>query len=134
MSSAVWQPAYVALGSNLDVPANQVLRAFVSLATLAGCRLVARSRLYRSEPLGLQDQPPYVNAVAGVSNNCGIDDFGLGVLLKDRQVRRVIASYVGELEVELTPQGTLAEKMHAGGAGIPAFYTAVGLGTLVGEK
>jgi 3-oxoacid CoA-transferase subunit A len=80
-----------------------------------------------------------------VSNNCGIDDFGLGVLLTNRQIKKIIASYVGEnaeferqmmsgeLDVELTPQGTLAEKMRAGGAGIPAFYTATGVGTLVAE-
>ena len=80
-----------------------------------------------------------------VSNNCGIDGFGLGVLLEERQIRKMIASYVGEnalfekqllegdLEVELTPQGTLAEKMRAGGAGIPAFYTATGYGTPVAE-
>lgn len=80
-----------------------------------------------------------------VSNNCGIDSFGLGVLLEDMQVKTMISSYVGEnamfmkqlldgdLEVILTPQGTLAEKMRAGGAGIPAFYTATGYGTQVGE-
>ena len=80
-----------------------------------------------------------------VSNNCGVDDFGLGVLLQDRQIKKMISSYVGEnalfeqqllageLEVELTPQGTLAEKMRAGGAGIPAFFTATGYGTPVGE-
>ncbi|MCG9758156.1 MULTISPECIES: CoA transferase subunit A [Pseudoalteromonas] len=80
-----------------------------------------------------------------VSNNCGVDDFGLGILLKDRQVKKIIASYVGEnalfeqqlldgiIDVELTPQGTLAEKMRAGGAGIPAFYTATGYGTPVAE-
>ena len=80
-----------------------------------------------------------------VSNNCGTDEYGLGVLLKDRQIKKMIASYVGEnalfeaqlmsgeLEVDLTPQGTLAEKMRAGGAGIPAFFTATGYGTLVGE-
>lgn len=80
-----------------------------------------------------------------VSNNCGVDDFGLGVLLEDMQVKKMISSYVGEnalfmkqlldgdLEVVLTPQGTLAEKMRAGGAGIPAFFTATGYGTLVGE-
>ncbi len=80
-----------------------------------------------------------------VSNNCGVDGFGLGVLLEDRQVKKMVSSYVGEnnlfmeqllsgeLEVELTPQGTLAEKMRAGGAGIPAFYTATGFGTAVGE-
>jgi 3-oxoacid CoA-transferase subunit A len=81
-----------------------------------------------------------------VSNNCGVDDFGLGVLLKGRQIKKMIASYVGEnaeferqllcgeLEVELTPQGTLAEKIRAGGAGIPAFFTATGYGTPVGEN
>ena len=80
-----------------------------------------------------------------VSNNCGVDGFGLGVLLEDRQIRKMIASYVGEnalfekqlldgeLEVELTPQGTLAEKMRAGGAGIPAFYTATGYGTPIAD-
>lgn len=80
-----------------------------------------------------------------VSNNCGVDNFGLGILLEDKQVKKMVSSYVGEnkmfeeqllageLEVELTPQGTLAEKMRAGGAGIPAFYTATGYGTQVGE-
>ncbi len=80
-----------------------------------------------------------------VSNNCGVDGFGLGVLLEDKQIKKMVSSYVGEnklfeeqllageLEVELTPQGTLAEKMRAGGAGIPAFYTATGYGTQVGE-
>jgi 3-oxoacid CoA-transferase subunit A len=80
-----------------------------------------------------------------VSNNCGVDGFGLGLLLEDRQIKKMISSYVGEnalfeqqllngeLEVELTPQGTLAEKMRAGGAGIPAFYTATGYGTPVGD-
>lgn len=80
-----------------------------------------------------------------VSNNCGIDGFGLGVLLEDRQIKKMISSYVGEnklfeeqllagdLEVELTPQGTLAEKMRAAGAGIPAFYTATGYGTDIAE-
>ena len=80
-----------------------------------------------------------------VSNNCGIDGFGLGILLEDHQIKKMVASYVGEnklfeeqllsgeLEVELTPQGTLAEKMRAGGAGIPAFYTATGFGTPVGD-
>ena len=80
-----------------------------------------------------------------ISNNCGVDDFGLGLLLEDKQVKKMVSSYVGEnalfeeqllngeLEVELTPQGTLAEKMRAGGAGIPAFYTATGYATPVGE-
>ncbi|HBX57573.1 CoA transferase subunit A [Pseudomonas sp. UBA2684] len=80
-----------------------------------------------------------------VSNNCGVDGFGLGLLLEERQIRKMVASYVGEnalfeqqllngeLEVELTPQGTLAEKLRAGGAGIPAFYTATGYGTPVAD-
>jgi len=80
-----------------------------------------------------------------VSNNCGVDDFGLGILLQGKQIKKMISSYVGEnaeferqylageLEVDLTPQGTLAEKMRAGGAGIPAFYTATGYGTPVAE-
>jgi 3-oxoacid CoA-transferase subunit A len=86
-----------------------------------------------------------VKRLTVVSNNCGVDDFGLGLLLKDRQIQKMIASYVGEnaeferqllageLEVELAPQGTLAERIRAGGAGIPAFYTATGYGTLVSE-
>lgn len=86
-----------------------------------------------------------VNDLTVVSNNCGVDGFGLGILLEDRQIKKMISSYVGEnalfeqqllageLEVELTPQGTLAEKMRAGGAGIPAFYTATGVGTPVAE-
>ncbi len=86
-----------------------------------------------------------VKGLTVVSNNCGVDDFGLGLLLEDRQIKKMVSSYVGEnqlfmdqlldgsLEVELTPQGTLAEKMRAGGAGIPAFYTATGYGTAVGE-
>jgi len=80
-----------------------------------------------------------------VSNNCGVDDWGLGILLAARRIRRTTGSYVGEnrefarqflageLEVELVPQGTLAERMRAGGAGIPAFYTPAGVGTLVAE-
>jgi 3-oxoacid CoA-transferase subunit A len=80
-----------------------------------------------------------------ISNNAGVDGFGLGILLATRQVRRMIASYVGEnkeferqylageLELEFTPQGTLAEKLRAGGAGIPAFFTRTGVGTQVAE-
>lgn len=80
-----------------------------------------------------------------ISNNCGVDDWGLGVLLSDHRIRRTISSYVGEnkefarqflsgeLEVELTPQGTLAEKLRAGGAGIPAFFTPAGYGTQIGD-
>lgn len=80
-----------------------------------------------------------------ISNNCGVDGWGLGLLLDAHRLRRIVASYVGEnkefarqylsgeLEVELTPQGTLAERLRAGGAGIPAFYTATGVGTQVAE-
>jgi len=80
-----------------------------------------------------------------VSNNCGVDDFGLGILLGKRQIVKMISSYVGEnkeferqylsgeLEVELTPQGTLAERLRAGGAGIPAFFTPTGVGTVISE-
>ncbi|WP_144528246.1 CoA transferase subunit A [Peribacillus simplex] len=80
-----------------------------------------------------------------VSNNCGVDDWGLGLLLENKQIKKMIASYVGEnklfeqqflsgeLEVELVPQGTLAERLRAGGAGIPAFYTATGVGTEVAK-
>ncbi|MCH1924498.1 CoA transferase subunit A [Shewanella sp. C32] len=84
-----------------------------------------------------------VRGLTAISNNAGVDDFGLGLLLQQRQIRTMIASYVGEnalfeqqmlsgeLEVILTPQGTLAEKIRAAGAGIPAFYTATGYGTPV---
>ncbi len=80
-----------------------------------------------------------------VSNNAGVDDWGLGLLLQTRQIRKMISSYVGEnaeferqfmaeeLELEFAPQGTLAERMRAGGAGIPAFYTPTGVGTVVAE-
>ena len=86
-----------------------------------------------------------VKGLTIVSNNCGTDSFGLGMLLEDKQIKKMVSSYVGEnaeferqylsgeLEVDLTPQGTLAEKMRAGGAGIPAFYTATGVGTPVAE-
>lgn len=80
-----------------------------------------------------------------ISNNAGVDDFGIGLLLQKRQVKKMISSYVGEnklfeqlvlsgeLELELTPQGTLAEKLRAGGAGIPAFFTATGYGTQIAQ-
>jgi 3-oxoacid CoA-transferase subunit A len=79
------------------------------------------------------------------SNNCGVDDFGLGILLKTRQIKKMISSYVGEnaefmrqylsgeLELEFNPQGTLAERMRAGGAGIPGFYTKTGVGTVIAD-
>ncbi len=80
-----------------------------------------------------------------ISNNCGVDDWGLGLLLRERQIKKMVSSYVGEnkeferqylngeLEVELIPQGSLAEKIRAGGAGIPAFYTPSGVGTKIAE-
>jgi 3-oxoacid CoA-transferase subunit A len=86
-----------------------------------------------------------VTGLTAISNNAGIDDAGLGLLLQTRQIKKMIASYVGEnkefarqylageLEIEFTPQGTLAEKLRAGGAGIPAFFTKTGVGTIVAE-
>lgn len=86
-----------------------------------------------------------VSGLTFVSNNCGVDDFGLGILLRNKQIVKMVSSYVGEnkeferqylsgeLEVELCPQGTLAERLRAGGAGIPAFYTPTGAGTAVSD-
>jgi 3-oxoacid CoA-transferase A subunit len=86
-----------------------------------------------------------IKGLTCISNNAGVDQFGIGLMLQKRQVKKMISSYVGEnklfetlvlsgeLEVELTPQGTLAEKLRAGGAGIPAFYTPTGYGTLIAE-
>jgi len=86
-----------------------------------------------------------VQGITVISNNCGVDDFGLGILLQTRQIKKMVSSYVGEnaeferqflsgeLELEFNPQGTLAERIRAGGAGIPAFYTKTGYGTLVAE-
>ncbi len=86
-----------------------------------------------------------VDQLEVISNNCGVDEWGLGILLRDKRIRRMVSSYVGEnkefarqylqgeLEVELTPQGTLAERLRAGGAGIPAFFTMTGVGTQVAE-
>ncbi len=83
--------------------------------------------------------------LTAVSNNCGVDDWGLGLLLANKQIKKMVSSYVGEnkifeqqflsgeLEVELVPQGTLAERIRAGGAGIPGFYTATGVGTPIAE-
>jgi 3-oxoacid CoA-transferase subunit A len=90
-------------------------------------------------------EKPEINNLTCISNNAGVDDFGLGFLLQNKQIKKMISSYVGEnaeferqmlsgeLEVELTPQGTLAEKCRAGGAGIPAFYTPAGYGTEIAE-
>jgi 3-oxoacid CoA-transferase subunit A len=102
---------------------------------LCGIPVALIQALYEAGTTGLET----------ISNNCGVDDWGLGVLLRDGRIRRTISSYVGEnrefarqflageLEVELTPQGTLAEKLRAGGAGIPAFYTPAGVGTQVSQ-
>ena len=93
--------------------------------------------------LALRDRG--VKNITAISNNAGVDDFGLGLLLKTRQIKKMISSYVGEnkeferqylsgeLELEFNPQGTLAERCRAGGAGIPGFYTKTGVGTLVAE-
>jgi 3-oxoacid CoA-transferase subunit A len=86
-----------------------------------------------------------VSGISAISNNAGVDDFGLGLLLQTRQIKKMVSSYVGEnkeferqylaeeLELEFNPQGTLAERIRAGGAGIPGFYTKTGVGTLVAE-
>src|SRR5580692_9419348 len=86
-----------------------------------------------------------VKGLTWIANNCGVDDFGSGILLHTRQIKKMVASYVGEnktfekqylsgeLELEFNPQGTLAERIRAGGAGIPAFYTATGVGTIVAD-
>jgi len=86
-----------------------------------------------------------VKDITAISNNCGVDDFGLGLLLQTRQIKKMVSSYVGEnaeferqflageLEVEFNPQGTLAERIRAGGAGIPAFYVKTGYGTMIAE-
>lgn len=86
-----------------------------------------------------------VKGLTFVSNNCGVDDFGLGILLRNGQIKKMVSSYVGEnktfeqlylngqLELEFNPQGTLAERIRAGGAGIPAFFTKTGVGTIIAE-
>src|SRR5437588_9445689 len=86
-----------------------------------------------------------VKGIPVISNNCGVDDFGMGLLLQTRQIKKMLSSYVGEnaeferqylsgeLELEFNPQGTLAERIRAGGAGIPAFYTKTGYGTMIAE-
>jgi 3-oxoacid CoA-transferase subunit A len=98
-----------------------------------------------AEHLILAIRDSEVHDITVISNNCGVDDFGLGILLQTRQIKKMVSSYVGEnaeferqylsgeLELEFNPQGTLAERIRAGGAGIPAFYTKTGYGTLVAE-
>ena len=87
-----------------------------------------------------------IKGLTVISNNCGVDNFGLGLLLRNNQIKKMISSYVGEnkmfeqqyisgkLDLELVPQGTLAEKIRAGGAGIPAFFTASGVGTVIAQN
>src|SRR5947209_2869777 len=98
-----------------------------------------------SENLILALRDSDVKGLTVISNNCGVDDFGMGLLLQTRQIKKMVSSYVGEnaeferqflsgeLELEFNPQGTLAERIRAGGAGIPAFYTKTGYGTLIAE-
>jgi len=131
--------------SGFDKVVNSYEEALAGLAD--GMTLLAGGFGLCGIPEGLiaQIKKSGVKNLTVVSNNAGVDDFGLGLLLQDRQVKKMVSSYVGEnalfekqvlegeLEIELTPQGTLAEKMRAGGAGIPAFYTATGYGTPVGE-
>lgn len=109
--------------------------------------MLGRRKLHR--PIHLTSSRPHISVFISnltcVSNNAGVDDFGLGLLLQKKQIKRMVSSYVGEnklferqylegdLEVELTPQGTLAEKLRAGGAGIPAFYTPTAYGTIIQE-
>ena len=131
--------------SGCDKVVNSYEEALAGLAD--GMTLLAGGFGLCGIPEGLiaQIKKSGVKNLTVVSNNAGVDDFGLGLLLQDRQIDKMVSSYVGEnalfekqvlegeLEIELTPQGTLAEKMRAGGAGIPAFYTATGYGTPVGE-
>jgi 3-oxoacid CoA-transferase subunit A len=123
-------------------------------ATLALADIIADNQTFAVGGFGLCGIPEALiealrdSAVKGltvISNNAGVDGFGLGVLLESRQIRKMISSYVGEnkeferqflageLELEFNPQGTLAERMRAGGAGIPAFFTRTGYGTIVAE-
>ncbi len=122
--------------------ADEAVRDVSSGATLVvggfGLAGIPENLIAALDRLGIDD-------LTIVSNNCGTEGFGLGVLLKKRRIRKMISSYIGEnveferqllsgeLEVDLIPQGTLAEKMRAGGAGIPAFFTPSGAGTLVAE-
>ncbi len=142
----------------------------VAARLAAVLRLVAMDKVVRDAAAAVADIPDGATILAGgfglcgipelciaalrdkgvkdlvvVSNNCGVDDFGLGLLLGPKQIKKMVSSYVGEnkeferqflsdeLEVELCPQGTLAERLRAGGAGIPAFYTPAGYGTKVAE-
>ena len=103
-----------------------------------GAGIMGLSIAYHLARIGVKD-------ITVISNNCGVDDFGLGLLLQTKQIKKMVSSYVGEnaeferqflsgeLELEFNPQGTLAERIRAGGAGIPAFYTKTGVGTIVAD-
>ena len=122
--------------------ADEAVRDLTSGSTLVvggfGLCGIPENLIAAIDRLGISD-------LTAVSNNCGVDDWGLGILLQGRRIKKMVSSYVGEnaeferqflsgeLEVELVPQGTLAERMRAGGAGIPAFFTPTGAGTLVAE-
>ncbi|MCI5787708.1 MAG: CoA transferase subunit A [Helicobacter trogontum] len=124
---------------NLDIALKQLKSGDTLLVGGFGLCGIPEHSIAKIKELGIKN-------LTVVSNNCGIDDFGLGILLHNRQIKKIIASYVGEnktfekqfidgkLEVVLTPQGTLAEQLRAGGAGIAAFYTPTGVGTLVAEN
>ena len=136
---------YVAIGGAMDKTTASTAEAVADIAPgstlavggfgLCGIPSVLIDALYATGADGLET----------VSNNCGVDGAGLGILLAAGRIRRTVSSYVGEnkefarqylageLEVELTPQGTLAERLRAGGSGIPAFYTPAGVGTAVGD-
>ena len=123
-----------ALSATKDIPNGAVL--LVGGFGLCG---IPENCIFALREMGVKD-------LTCISNNAGVDDFGLGLLLETRQIQKMIASYVGEnkeferqflageLKVDLVPQGTLAERIRAAGAGIPAFYTATGVGTVVEEE
>ncbi|MFF2589318.1 CoA transferase subunit A [Peribacillus butanolivorans] len=124
--------------SSLDSAIQQIEDGATIVVGGFGLSGIPENLIYALRDKGVKD-------LTVISNNCGVDDAGLGLLLENRQIKKMIASYVGEnklfeqqflngqLEVELVPQGTLAERLRAGGAGIPAFYTATGVGTEVAE-
>ena len=142
------------VGFSLDPPGGNHVNKIYPSAAAALQGIVADGQLLAVGGFGLCGIPEAliaairdlgVRELTAISNNAGVDGFGLGQLLATRQIRKMIASYVGEnkeferqylageLELEFTPQGTLAEKLRAGGAGIPGFYTRTGVGTLVAE-
>lgn len=123
---------------NLDIAFKDIKDGMTLLVGGFGLCGIPEKAIFKLKELGIKN-------LTIISNNCGIDDYGLGILLQNKQIKKIIASYVGEnktfekqfisgeLEVVLTPQGTLAEKLRAGGAGIAGFYTQTGVGTLVAK-